>query len=128
MNTTQNTHRRLPSGCPQWSPWGEVQAARDLGSGLYFVSTASHGGLYLPQSMVEAMPAALRCNRYSGSGQWWEEDVEWALPVVWRPELFPAEYLDPAQKTILSYRGAGSIYASAAEWVADHRPMSGGAR
>lgn len=125
------THRRLPAGCPQWSPWGEVQTARDLGNGLHFVATASHGGLYLPQDMVDAMPAALRCNRYSGGGQWWEEDVEWALPVVWRPELFPAEYLDPAQRTILSYRGAAGwdgIYTAAAEWVAEHRPLPGGAR
>lgn len=124
MNTTQNTRHRLPSGCPPWSPWGEVQDARHVGQGVYFVSTASHGGLYVPKGMLDAMPAVLRCNRYSGGGQWFEEDVEWALPVVWRPELFGFEHVDAARRTLLSYRGRASIYAAAAEWVAENRPAA----
>lgn len=126
MNCT--AYRKLPNGCPQWSPWGEVQNARDLGNGLFFVSTSSHGGLYVPDAMVASMPAALRCNRYSGNGQWFEEDMEWALAVVWRPELFPSEYLEPAQRSVLAYRNAtghGAIYAAAAEWVLEHRPVGG---
>lgn len=129
MNRT--THRGIPAGCPQWSPWGEVQTARDLGGGVWFVSTASHGGIYVPQTMLDAMPAALRCNRYSGGGQWFEEDVEWALVAVWRPELFPLGFRCGAKRTILAYRGAtghGGLYAAAAEWVAEHRPISGGVR
>ena len=123
MNTG-TTYRRIPAGCPQWSPWGEVEDARHVGHGVYFVSTSSRGGLYVPQAMVDAMPAALRCNRYSGGGQWWEEDVEWALPVVWRPEMFGFEHVDAARRTLLVFRGTRSIYAAAAEWVAENRPAA----
>ena len=124
---TQNTRHRLPEGCPPWSPWGEVQNARHVGGGVYCVTTSSHGGIYVPKTMLCEMPDVLRCNQYSGGGQWFEEDVEWALLAAWRPDLFGAEHFDAARQTLLSYRGAtgsGEIYAAAAEWVAKNRPAT----
>ena len=38
---------------PQGSPWGEVQTYRYLSHGVFFVSTASHGGVIVLKEMAD---------------------------------------------------------------------------
>ena len=48
-----------PSLRPQTSPWGNVERAEQILSGIWSVSTASHGGLILSEGRQKAMPASL---------------------------------------------------------------------
>ena len=47
MNAAQLKRLRngLPDGCPLHSPWGAVQTGEKLADGVFFVSTAGHGGI-----------------------------------------------------------------------------------
>jgi hypothetical protein len=102
-------------GCPANSPWGQVQEAHALGEGVFAVSTSEHGGIYVPNAILDAMPPALKCNVY-GRGNWFEEDVEWALVCVWKPSLFSADHIAAAIRTLMAY-ASGGAYADAAAWV-----------
>ena len=48
---------------PRFSPWGEVQVWKELCSGVFSVSTASHGGVVAGVERAEQVfsPAALQC-------------------------------------------------------------------
>ena len=63
------------------SPWGEIQVIEKLsglGAGAVFVSTAGHGGYWLPPELRELVP--LRWQRFAGKWAlgfgpgWYEED------------------------------------------------------
>lgn len=62
---------------PTRSPWGTVQHAEELLSGVWVVDTASHGGVLITPERRRAMPDALRRRAL-----WYEEDCEWCLPVI----------------------------------------------
>ena len=38
---------------PDYSPWGDIQHADELYTGVHFVSTASHGGVMMLRQIVE---------------------------------------------------------------------------
>ena len=69
------------------TPWGTAQTVTQIGAHVYFVSTASHGGVKLPAQLNRQIPDYLR--RASG---WYEEDCDWAIPfaclppATWFPE------------------------------------------
>jgi hypothetical protein len=99
------------------TPWGFPQQIKPLGtSGLFAVSCANHGGIFVPDAKLAEMPAALRSNVYGG-GNWFEEDCEWALACLAFPEAFPAESLPHAVRTVEAYLGRDP-YAAAAAWLA----------
>lgn len=60
-----------------YSPWGFVQATTVVADGIYFVSTASHGGIKL-----DAKHQALMPEHWRKEGGWYEEDCDWCLPFI----------------------------------------------
>jgi hypothetical protein len=61
------------------SPWGRVQHVERLRPGVVFVSTPSHGGLWLSEDAQPLMPDQLRPRH---GRAWWEEDVEIQAPLL----------------------------------------------
>jgi hypothetical protein len=66
------------------TPWGAAQTVDPMLDGMWFVSTASHGGIKLSEERNAQVPDAMR-----RKGGWYEEDCEWAIPFV----VFEAELL-----------------------------------
>ena len=71
---------------PTSSPWGDIYEAYEWLPGLWFVSTASHGGILLSPQRQDALPEALRL-----SEPIYEEDCDWSLPVLAFRDEFEAE-------------------------------------
>jgi hypothetical protein len=57
------------------SPWGAVQYVYHVGHNIYVVSTASHGGMYVPPEYNKLIPAYMRAEN-----GWYEEDSSIAVP------------------------------------------------
>lgn len=90
---------------PMNTPWGAVQNAQKLAEGIYFLSTASHGGIYLsPDRRLEIG----KRSKFLDSAEFWEEDCDWAVPVSffskaildWNPSL--SDLIDDARGLIQS--------------------------
>ena len=79
-------------GSPSYSPWDSIQQRERLGDGVYWVSTAGHGGLMVHSEVAEisltaeARNEGMLCN-YSGV-QWfaYEEDCKYAIPLFECPK------------------------------------------
>jgi hypothetical protein len=82
----------------QSTPWGRADAIEEIGAGIYFASTPSHGGYFVPTCLLDAIPAAhqARALKWSGSRNWYEEDCEWASVAIAFPHLFDARALEAA--------------------------------
>ena len=80
---------------PQYSPWGEVQRQEELCSGVFSVSTASHGGIMAHRSVAKAVlsPAARKHCFRDGSYYCFEEDCD--APVAIRELLDKGLYTAP---------------------------------
>lgn len=104
------------------TPWGRADQVTPIGTqGIFMASTASHGGLFVPDELLAQMPEELRgSNSYSGCANWFEEDIEWAIPVLAFPDQFPPSTCDAAVKTIKYYedRKPDEYLYSAAQWLA----------
>ena len=68
---TMDTNRHVP----EQTPWGPVQHEICISPGACYVSTASHGGLYLTGQSYAALPEPVR-NTFINGAQWAEEDCE----------------------------------------------------
>ena len=73
------------------SPWGAIQDVSTILPGMWWVSTASHGGIKLSLERQQQIPEYLRTGKRSvpDTGKsWYEEDCEWAIPyAVFEAEL-----------------------------------------
>lgn len=74
------------------SPWGVIDYIEHWASGVCYVSTASHGGIWLSPDRLAIVPADYRAyaERWAhgwGPG-WFEEDVAASAVVATFPELF----------------------------------------
>ena len=80
---------------PEYSPWGEVQHQEKLCSGVFSVSTASHGGIMVHGSVAKAVlsPAARKHCFRDGSYYCFEEDCD--APVAIRELLDKGLYTAP---------------------------------
>ena len=80
---------------PEYSPWGEVQRQEVLCSGVFSVSTASHGGIMVHGSVAKAVlsPAARKHCFRDGSYYCFEEDCD--APVAIRELLDKGLYTAP---------------------------------
>jgi len=69
------------------SPWGPITLATRNDQGIWFVSTASHGGFWLSPERREELPEELKgtafLNEYHGD-EWWEEDCDAQRIAEWR--------------------------------------------
>ena len=121
-----------PTPRPQSSPWGAIQSARQIATGIWEVSTASHGGIILSQERYDALPAALQVNRYGG-GVAFEEDCEAFIPFAYyRDDIarHDAAMADRVAKyataqtaeTVLGDYGSHDTYRAARDWFLTHLP------
>ena len=85
--------RPLPTiGDP--TPWGEAQSVEPVGTSMCWVLTASHGGLYVDDALNGQIDRVWRVDgTYDDNGTylpggWYEEDCDWAVPVVTFPDRF----------------------------------------
>ena len=80
---------------PEYSPRGEVQRQEELCSGVFSVSTASHGGIMVHGSVAKAVlsPAARKHCFRDGSYYCFEEDCD--APVAIRELLDKGLYTAP---------------------------------
>jgi hypothetical protein len=88
----------LPEGCPKHSPWGAVDHGERICEGMFFVSTASHGGFKLAAKHNVLIPAAFR-----REGGWYEEDCDAAIPMFFMPTLFKPEEVFNARKSLRNW-------------------------
>lgn len=85
------------------SPWGHVDQQRDVAPGLAWVSTPSHGGLWLSPERWAMLRAALPgAGSYAPDG-WLEEDLDWAQAAIVFPEAFTARECFYAVDTARGY-------------------------
>jgi len=56
------------------TPWGKPQDVYMLTEGLYFVSTARHGGLWLSDAWIKKLPKSYKS--FCGNRRWAEEDCD----------------------------------------------------
>ena len=64
------------------SPWGGIDYVTEHHDGVCFVSTPSHGGVFVPEKVRRLLPEKFR-------GQaWYEEDCEWAIPAYFLAGFF----------------------------------------
>lgn len=87
------------------SPWGIVQDEETIADGIVYVSTASHGGIWVSPELLGRVQKAMRdyAAYWSGSSQWFEEDCAAQCVVVSFPEYFPAEQVERAQAIVDRY-------------------------
>ncbi len=60
------------------TPWGKVQESRVIAPGIFFLSTASHGGIYLSPEINATVPDRIKEMTFSGQGfqGFYEEDED----------------------------------------------------
>lgn len=82
---------------PTWTPWGRTQAQSQVIPGVWFVSTAGHGGFWLNPQRRRDMPKALLGKRKGRT--WFEEDCEAALVILAFAAEFPADQVEYAHSS-----------------------------
>ena len=102
----------------KYTPWGKPQHIHSPIDGIWVIETASHGGFYLSDRRVRELDERLRIlgphPRYwtfAGNPQWWEEDDDYAVPVV----AFWQEFLDKGALTADQIIGVAKQLQAAAE-------------
>ena len=76
----------------QRTPWGESQAVNELGPGIVFHNTASHGGIHLSQKRQAELSTKFYFPTFAG-GSWYEEDEDACAVVIAFPDFFDDEAL-----------------------------------
>jgi hypothetical protein len=73
------------------SPWGTIDHVETIAEGVVSVNTPSHGGIWLSAERLKAIKPewAAYAAKWSGSPQWYEEDVAVCAVMATWPELFP---------------------------------------
>ncbi|GAA1938195.1 hypothetical protein GCM10009689_18570 [Brevibacterium antiquum] len=78
------------------SPWGKIQHADQIATGIASVSTASHGGMKLSPERNLKIPREFRQARE----RWYEEDAEWAVVAKTFPDDFSDRQVEIADKSL----------------------------
>jgi len=71
------------------TPWGPSQDVERLAHGILWISTASHGGFFVPPEPRRIIPASILAKtiRQQGCSGWFEEDLDWSIVVHFFPEV-----------------------------------------
>jgi hypothetical protein len=80
------------------SPWGKIQTVKTISHGIWFVSTASHGGIKLSRKRQAEMPEEFRAK-----GAWYEEDCQYSLVILGFSEIFRENEVEIARRTAKNY-------------------------
>lgn len=84
-----------------YTPWGTAQEVTNHGKeGIAFFSTASHGGFYVPFTLVHTVPGLADFRPWAGRG-WFEEDCDAQLVVACFPAAFTSEQVKFARRMVL---------------------------
>lgn len=97
------------------SPWGKVQHADQIATGIASVSTASHGGMKLSPERNLKIPRELRQAR----DRWYEEDAQWAVVAKTFPEEFDDRQVEMADRS-LRYWSPNEYESAYGEHVPDN--------
>ena len=86
-------------------PWGRIQDEEIIAPGIVYVSTASHGGIWVAPELLGRVKQEMQdyAAYWSGSSQWFEEDCAAQCVVVSFPEYFPAEQVASAWDVVKRY-------------------------
>lgn len=83
------------------TPWGKADYVRmrtcpTTGVVIYTVSTPGHGGAYVQTADLHHIPEREQeyARRFSGSVNWYEEDVAYQSVILAFPDAFPEVGLD----------------------------------
>ena len=103
---------------PSWSPWGEIQTVEKLCSGVYSVSTPSHGGIMVIENQAKALfsPEALKCSFLDAGYYCFEEDCD--EPVAIRELLDKKKIAVPVN----NYYAPGEYVKNIDEYVQRFHP------
>jgi hypothetical protein len=74
-----------------FTPWGQSQTVEQCGAdGVLHVTTAGHGGIFVPDTLLHRIPKDEQAYAaaWSGSRNWYEEDCAAAIPVFRLREAF----------------------------------------
>jgi hypothetical protein len=87
------------------SPWGIVQDEEVIAEGIIYVSTASHGGIWVARELMHRITHEMQdyAKYWSGSSQWFEEDCAAQCVVVSFPEYFKPEQVASAWDVVKRY-------------------------
>ena len=87
------------------SPWGTVQDSEQIAEGIVFVSTASHGGIWVARELLPRISEEMKdyAEYWSGSSQWFEEDCAAQCVVVSFPEYFAPDQVASAWDIVCRY-------------------------
>lgn len=102
---------------PRYSPWGNIQDATERAPGIWSVSTAGHGGFMLSDERAEAMPAPLLIGNWLGGNKHFEEDCDWARPVVAFADEFDDRTVAAAFRTL---RGTCAEHRAVIDYLDAH--------
>ena len=86
------------------TPWGPSQSIRVLGQvngeDILEVTTAGHGGIFVPPAVLHLIPThrRKRAAQWSGNDCWYEEDCEWASVALAMPRLFTTRQVELARR------------------------------
>jgi hypothetical protein len=71
-----------------WTPWGNSQYIERIKPGVFWVTTAGHGGLLVAKAVAlrELSPQARALGEECSDYWAFEEDVAWAAPIFEHPE------------------------------------------
>jgi hypothetical protein len=111
------------------TPWGPAQSVSEIIPGMWHVSTAGHGGIYVSPELYAQMPSYMKATPYSSAG-WFEEDIDWVLPfVVFEKQI--REQATDAQTLSTINEGVHQGYFECtyhstrrAQWFADYQEVS----
>ncbi len=69
------------SKVPQETPWGPPQDVENLGDGIFWIDTASHGGFWLAPETNKKVPLRIRRKTFcqNGLAGFYEEDEDAAI-------------------------------------------------
>lgn len=116
----QVSFEMLAAVVPDATLWGGRQTRDCIAPGIWWVSTASHGGAWLAPERLAAMPEALRA---VGEGPWFEEDCAWSAVAL----AFPAEFRAWAAKRNWTGDAVAAALDTLRNWFPDqHDAWAGG--
>ena len=73
---TTTVHHLRQTSPPHVTPWGPTETRDELEPGVWLITTASHGGLWLDVARRSEIPGALRDAAHIPGGIWFEEDCD----------------------------------------------------
>ena len=102
---------------PPTTAWGQLQTAERLAEGVWIVTTASHGGVWVSETRLDEWNARFPTwgvfsgagiyEPWTGSPQWWEEDCDWVIPVlVFRGHIRKRGIVQQAEAAVLNFARA----------------------